>query len=88
MSPHQSRSTWLSRRRVLVLAATGVGVSAASVAGLSAAGESGRDHDGAPLVVSLRNARKGTIDVFFGERVRTITDKKLVASILHAAAGR
>ncbi|WP_328476446.1 hypothetical protein OHA21_21895 [Actinoplanes sp. NBC_00393] len=77
---------WLSRRRVLALAATGVGVSAASVAGLSLAGESeSAAGDGSPLVVSVRDAKKGTIDVFSGEKRKTITDKKLAASLIQAA---
>ncbi|GIF37084.1 hypothetical protein [Actinoplanes xinjiangensis] len=79
------RTSWLSRRRVLALAATGVGVSAAGVAGLSLAGTADSDDDGAPLVISLRDVKKGTIDVFSGEKVKTITDKKLVASLLKAA---
>ena len=83
----QSRTSWLSRRRVLALAATGVGVSAASVAGLSLAGESsdGGDGDGSPLILSLVDAKKGTIDVFSGETRKTITDKKLAASLIKAA---
>jgi hypothetical protein len=76
---------WLSRRRVLALAATGVGVSAVSVAGLSLAGESESTGDGSALVVSIRDAKKGEIDLFFGEELKTITDKKLVASLLKAA---
>ena len=78
---------WLSRRRVLALAATGVGVSAASVAGLSLAGENGGESksDGSPLIVSVLDARKGTIDVFSGEKRKTITDKKLAASLIKAA---
>ena len=76
---------WFSRRRVLALAATGVGVSAASVAGLSLAGEGEASGDGSPLVVSVRDAKKGTIDVFSGEKRKTITDKKLAASLLKAA---
>jgi hypothetical protein len=79
------RNSWLSRRRVLAMAATGVGVSAAGVAGLSLAGTSDSKDDGAPLVISLRDVKKGTIDVFSGEKVKTITDKKLVASLLKAA---
>ncbi|MEU8819794.1 hypothetical protein [Actinoplanes sp. NPDC048796] len=78
--------TWLSRRRVLALAATGVGVSAASVAGLSLAGENEPAGDGSPLVISIRDAKKGTIDVFSGQKLKTITDKKLVASLLKAAS--
>ncbi|MBB2943832.1 hypothetical protein FB565_003561 [Actinoplanes lutulentus] len=80
------RSPWLSRRRVLALAATGVGVSAVSVAGLSLAGENGDDKEkGKPLVLSLRDANKGTFDVFSGEKRLTITDKKLAAQLLKAA---
>ncbi|MFF5077419.1 hypothetical protein ACFY36_10230 [Actinoplanes sp. NPDC000266] len=78
--------TWLSRRRVLALAATGVGVSAVSVAGLSLAGENEPTSDGSPLVISIRDAKKGTIDVFSGQKLKTITDKKLVASLLKAAS--
>ncbi|MEU4692936.1 hypothetical protein [Actinoplanes sp. NPDC023714] len=82
----QSRP-WLSRRKVLALAATGVGVSAASVAGLSLAGENGSDdrEKGKPLVLSLRDASEGTFDVFSGEKRLTITDKKLAAQLLKAA---
>ena len=76
---------WLSRRRVLALAATGVGVSAVSVAGLSLADENEPAGDGAPLVVSVRDAGKGTIDIFSGEKLTTVTDKKLVASLIKAA---
>ncbi|GAA2514620.1 hypothetical protein [Pilimelia columellifera] len=78
-------ASWLSRRRLLALAATGAGVSVVSVTGLSLASESSGDDDGAPLVISLRDVRNGTIDVFSGESVRTITDKKLVDSLLRAA---
>ena len=58
----------LSRRRVLAIAATvGVGASAAGVAGLSLAGETGQGSDDSePLVISLRDAKKGTFDVFSG----------------------
>ncbi|BBH71014.1 hypothetical protein ACTI_76990 [Actinoplanes sp. OR16] len=82
----QSRPLF-SRRRVLAVAATGVGVSAVSVAGLSLAGEngSGDTEKGAPLVISLRDANKGTIDVFSGEKRKIITDRKLAAQLLKAA---
>lgn len=81
---------WLSRRRVLALAATGAGISAASVAGLSLAGENGGNDggdagNGKPLVLSLRDADKGTFDVFSGEKRITITDRELAARILKAA---
>jgi hypothetical protein len=76
----------LSRRRVLAIAATaGVGVSVAGVAGLSVAGE--RENAGAgsePLVLSLRDAKKGTFDVFSGGSKVTITDADLAKKILKA----
>ena len=77
---------WLTRRRVLALAAAGAGVSAASVAGLSLAGENGAPGggDGKPLVLSLRDAAKGTFDVFSGDQRVTLTDKELAARLLEA----
>jgi hypothetical protein len=74
----------LSRRRVLVVAgAVGVGAATAGVAGLSLAGESS-SKDSAPLVLSLRDAAKGTFDVFSGESKVTLTDKKLAEKLLKA----
>jgi len=74
----------LSRRRVLAIAATvGVGVSAAGVAGLSLAGEKDSD-DTEPLVISLRDAKKGTFDVFSGGSKVTLTDKDLAKKLLKA----
>jgi hypothetical protein len=79
----------VNRRRVLAIAATaGVGVSVAGVAGLSLAGESGDAPRGAgPLVLSLRDAEKGTFDVFVGGSRSTLTDKKLAAKLLKSAQG-
>jgi hypothetical protein len=78
----------LSRRRVLAIAATaGVGASVAGVAGLSLAGEGAPESDGSPLVLSLRDAAKGTFDVFSGGSRVTLTDKKLAARLLAAAKG-
>jgi hypothetical protein len=74
----------LSRRRVLAIAATvGVGATTAGVAGLSLAGENIKD-DAAPLVISLRDAKKGTFDVFSGSSKVTLTDRKLAVKLLKA----
>ena len=73
----------LSRRKVLTIAASvGVGASTAAVAGLSLAGEKAGAADNAPLVVSLRDAKKGTFDVFSGASKVTLTDAKLAAKLL------
>ena len=75
----------LSRRRVLAIAATaGVGASVAGVTGLSLAGETAAKDDGQPLVISLRDASKGTFDIFSGGSKTTLTDKKLAARLLKA----
>jgi hypothetical protein len=76
-----------NRRRMLALTAAGVGVSAASVAGLSLAGENDKSvsSDNSPLIISVRDAKKGTIDVFTGDSKKTVTDKKLAAQLLKAA---
>ena len=47
------------------------------MAGLSLAGEKAGAGDGAPLVLSLRDAKKGTFDVFSGGSKVTLTDKDL-----------
>lgn len=81
----------MSRRRALVLGGAGVvGVSVAGVAGLSLAGETPQTESaaaGAPLVISLRDAKKGTFDVFSGASRKTVTDKKLAAQLLKAFHG-
>jgi hypothetical protein len=76
-----------NRRRMLALTAAGVGVSAASVAGLSLAGENEKTSasDSSPLIVSVRDAKKGTIDLFSGDSKKTVTDKKLAAQLLKHA---
>jgi hypothetical protein len=75
----------MSRRRVLTAAATvGVGASVAGVAGLSLAGEGENKDDGQALVISLRDARKGTFDIFSGEQRVTFNDRKLAAHLLKA----
>jgi hypothetical protein len=82
----------MSRRRALTLAGAGVvGVSVAGVAGLSLAGETPQTEaaaaTSAPLVISLRDAKKGTFDVFSGASKKTVTDKKLAAQLLKAVHG-
>jgi hypothetical protein len=80
-------SNRLSRRRVLAIAATaGVGASVAGVAGYSLAAETTTSSkDDAPLVLSLRDASKGTFDIFSGGSKITLTDKKLAERLLKAA---
>jgi hypothetical protein len=74
----------LSRRKVLTIAATvGVGATTAAVAGVSLAGEKPRAA-AQPLVISLRDARTGTFDIFTGESKVTVTDAKLAAAVLRA----
>lgn len=82
----------MSRRRALAIAGAGVvGVSVAGVAGLSLAGETPQTESAAassaPLVISLRDAKKGTFDVFTGASKKTVTDKKLAAQLLKAIHG-
>ncbi|MFI7545367.1 hypothetical protein [Actinoplanes sp. NPDC049599] len=62
----------------------GVGAAGASVAGLSLAGEKPGKADGEPLVISLRDAKKGTFDVFSGGSKVTLTDKDLAEKLLKA----
>ncbi|MEV6850339.1 hypothetical protein [Actinoplanes sp. NPDC051411] len=82
----------MSRRRALAMAGAGVvGVSVAGVAGLSLAGETPETEaaasTSAPLVISLRDAKKGTFDVFSGASKKTVTDKKFAAQLLKAVHG-
>lgn len=80
-----SRASRISRRRVLAIAATvGVGASAAGVAGLSLAGEKGAA-DTEPLVISLRDASKGTFDVFSGGSKFELTDLELANKLRKVA---
>jgi len=53
------------------------------ISGLSLAGETS-SKDSAPLVISLRDASKGTFDVFSGDSKVTLTDKKLAEKLLKA----
>jgi hypothetical protein len=85
---HGSRAVTnrMSRRRVLAIAgAVGVGATTVGVVGVSLAGETPGSSDSAPLVISLRDAKKGTFDIFSGESKFSLTDKKLAARLLKAA---
>jgi hypothetical protein len=88
-APYGSRAvSRLSRRRVLTIAATvGVGAAAAGVAGLSLAGEPAGTGaaEGAPLVLSLRDATKGTFDVFSGGSRIELVDKDLAERLQELA---
>jgi hypothetical protein len=76
----------LSRRRVLAIAATvGVGASTAGVAGLSLAKTSKKASDSGPLVISLKDASKGTFDVFSGGSKLELTDPALAKRLIELA---
>lgn len=80
----------MTRRRALTIAATvGVGASAAGVAGLSLAGTSGKKESShtAPLVISLRDAKSGTFDLFAGGSKVVLKDKDLAARLIEIARG-
>ena len=84
-SPNGSRPPRLTRRRVLTVAATvGVGATAASVAGISLAGEKRSGSGAGPLVVSLRDASTGTWDVFHGSKRVTVKDQDLMNRLMTA----
>ena len=85
--PGSRATSRLTRRRVLTVAATvGVGASVAGVAGLGLAGEKAGAKGAGPLVISLRDAKNGTIDVFSGGSRRTVTDPELAERIIAAAS--
>lgn len=78
----------LSRRRVLMAAATvGVGAAAAGVAGISSAQQTGTARSG-PLVLFLRDAASGTFDLFAGSSRYEIKDKNLAAKLVATATKR
>lgn len=80
----------VSRRRVLTIAASvGVGGAAVSVAGLSAARESrgAAAEAGETIVVHLRDAGSGTLDVFAGTRRIEVRDPDLAARLIEATRG-
>ncbi len=89
MSRFRSRTLpRLTRRRVLMAAATvGVGAAAASVAGISSAQQTGAARVG-PLVLSLRDAASGTFDLFAGSSRYEIKDADLAAKLVATVTKR
>jgi len=90
---HGGRTPAVSRRRVLTVAATvGVGASVAGVAGLSLAGEKEEagGGEGQALVIFLRDARKGTFEIFTDEERAPVTihDRKLAEQLIKSARRR
>jgi hypothetical protein len=90
-SENRSRTrSRVSRRQVLtVVASAGVGAAAVSVSRLSAATDrlTGADPGDEPIVVHLRDAASGTLDVFVGESLVQVKDRDL-ARRLRAVAAR
>ncbi|MDG4833106.1 hypothetical protein O7627_27925 [Solwaraspora sp. WMMD1047] len=81
----------VSRRQVLTIAASaGVGAAAVGVTGLSFATDGlvggGGAGDGQPIVVHLRDAASGTLDIFVGEARIEVKDRDLAARLQKAAA--
>lgn len=82
---HVGATPWLSRRNLLLGAATiGVGGAVVSMASLSEAGEEGADSTEA-LVVHVRDAKSGTLDLFAGDRLVTVRNRDLAAELVKAA---
>lgn len=89
-SEHRNRPrSRVSRRQVLtVVASAGVGAAAVGVTGLSFAtdGLSGGGEAGEPIVVHLRDASSGVMDVFVGESRIEVKDRDLAARLQKVAA--
>jgi hypothetical protein len=90
-SEHRGRSRpKVSRRQVLTIAASaGVGAAAVGVSGLSFATDGlrgGGAGDGQPIVVHLRDAASGTLDIFVGEARIEVKDRDLASRLQKAAA--
>jgi hypothetical protein len=89
---HRGRSRLkLSRRQAITVAASaGVGAAAVSVTGLSSASLlPGSGYNGnESIVVHVRDAATGTMDIFIGESRVQVRDADLAASIAEAAQQR
>ncbi|WP_433531562.1 hypothetical protein ACQPYA_05550 [Micromonospora sp. CA-263727] len=89
--PRKRRWPKLTRRQTLTAAASAtLGAATLAVTGLSVAGERGGNAAGLDetIVVHLRDARNGTLDVFVGESRLQVRDKDLANRLRKAAARR
>ncbi|MFC0508114.1 hypothetical protein [Micromonospora costi] len=78
----------LTRRQTLTAAASAtLGAAALTVPGLSAAQNTGRDATAAeePIIVHLRDAANGTMDVFVGTSRIEVRDRGLAERLRRAA---
>ncbi|GIJ26947.1 hypothetical protein Vqi01_21090 [Micromonospora qiuiae] len=79
----------LTRRQTLTAAASAtLGAAALAVPGLSAAGDGDKGAAAGPdetIIVHLRDARNGTMDVFVGESRLQVRDKGLADRLRKAA---
>ncbi|PYC75768.1 hypothetical protein C7C45_03070 [Micromonospora arborensis] len=87
MTSDQRKRPWprLTRRQTLTAAASAtLGAAALTVPGLSAAQNApGRGDE--PIVVHLRDAKSGTMDVFVGEARIEVRDRSLADRLRRAA---
>ena len=90
MSSSNAAGTLFTRRRVLTAAAAvGVGGAAVSVAGLGVARDNrDEDDDSSDVVVHVRDAKSGRLDIFVGESRIEVRDRDLAASLVKAARRR
>ena len=89
MSDHRTAKARFTRRRMLTTtAAVGVGAAAVSVTGLSLAhtrGKPGGAARGEALVVHLRDAKSGALEIFVGTERISVRDANLASQLLKAA---
>ncbi|GGL90131.1 MULTISPECIES: hypothetical protein [Micromonospora] len=80
----------LTRRQTLTAAASAtLGAAALAVPGLSAATQNDAvEASGEPIIVHLRDAEKGTMDIFVGTSKVEVRDRGLADRLRRAAARR
>jgi hypothetical protein len=83
----KSAKPLVSRRAALTMAAAGVTAAAAGVSQVASATEQAKAEDSieGPVVVRIRDASSGQLDVFTGSRRIQVRDRKLAAQLLRAA---